>query len=468
MKNDCALILAAGDGLRMKSSKPKVLAQVLFKPMLDWVLDKAHESGLENICVITGHQSKLIEERLPAHVRSIEQKERLGTGHAILQARAFIEKFGNGNVLILAGDAPLVDTRTITAALQLHKQAQNSATLISALLDDPKGYDRIVRGKDGRIVKVVEEDEATQDEKAIKEVSSGAYWFKAKALLIALDRLEEANISPQSTKGREIHLADTIEYLREIKMDVTAFEARLPYIVMGADDRIQLAALNEIARKAELDRHRANGVSIPIADGVIIGPGVEIGPDSLILPGTIIKETSKIGSDCVIGPNSYIENSTIGDGVTLNNTQCRDSQIGNDSTLGPFVQIRPGSKIAQGAHIGNFVEIKNSNIGRDVGISHLTYVGDSDLGEGVNLGCGTVTVNFDGKDKHRTVVEDGAFVGCNSNLIAPLTVGKNAFIAAGSTITKDVPADALAIARTRQEIKKGWVKSKKPYRLQHK
>ncbi len=467
MKKDCAIILAAGDGIRMKSAKPKVLAEVLFKPMLDWVLDRTLESGIDEICVVTGHMSQSIEERLDKKIKTVMQKERLGTGHAVLQAKDFISDHGGASVLVLAGDAPLVDAQTISAALHFHKQAQNSATIIAARVDNPHGYGRIVRDDRGRVMKIVEERDATDEQKEINEVNSGAYWFNAQALLVALEQLKKTQSTLAKQKGKEIYLTDTIEILRGINMDVTAFGARTPDIVLGANDRVQLAQLNQIARDSELNRHRQNGVSIPISDGIIIGPDVEIGEDSLILPGTIIRGHSKIGKNCVIGPNSYIEDSQIGDNVELNNTQCRDSKVGADSKIGPFVQLRPGSVIDARASVGNFVEIKNSNIGTDAKISHLTYVGDSDLGDDVNLGCGTVTVNFDGKTKNRTTIEDGAFVGCNSNLIAPVTIGKNAFVAAGSTITKDVPADALAIARSRQEIKKGWVTSKKPYKRQY-
>lgn len=467
MKKDCAIILAAGDGVRMKSSKPKVLAEVLFKPMLDWVLDRTIESGIDEICVVTGHMSQNIEERLDKRIKTVMQKERLGTGHAVLQAKDFISDHGDANVLVLAGDTPLVDAQTISAALHFHKQSQNSATIISARLDNPHGYGRIVRDDRGWVMTIVEEREATDEQKEISEVNSGAYWFNAQALLIALEQLEKSHDILVKNREKEIYLTDTIEILRGINMDVTAFGARTPNIVLGANDRVQLAQLNTIARDSELDRHRQNGVSIPISDGIIIGPDAEIGEDSLILPGTIIRGQTKIGKSCLIGPNSYIEDSQIEDNVELNNTQCRNSRVGEASKIGPFVQLRPGSVVAARARVGNFVEIKNSNIGTDAKISHLTYVGDSDLGDDVNLGCGTVTVNFDGKTKNRTTIEDGAFVGCNSNLIAPVTIGKNAFVAAGSTITKDVPADSLAIARARQDVKKGWVISKKPYKRQY-
>ena len=467
MKKDCAIILAAGEGTRMKSVKPKVLAEVLFKPMLDWVIDRTRESGIEDICVITGHMSESICEHLGEGIEKALQTERLGTGHAVLQAKDFIARHGEADVLILAGDAPLVDAQTIMSALSLHKQAQNAATVISAKVDNPFGYGRILRDDRGALLKIVEERDATDEEKAICEVNSGAYWFKAQALLAALENLQIFRQRPAQAKTKEIYLTDTLEILLGLHLTVMAFGARTPHIVLGANDRVQLAALNEIARREELNRIMLSGVSIPCADGVIIGPDVEIGTDTTVLPGTILRGKVKIGCGCTIGPNTLIENSTVSDYVVLNSVQCCDSVIGKSAQIGPFVRIRPGSTIDEDVHIGNFVEIKNTTVGRETKIAHLSYIGDSDVGSEVNIGCGCATVNYNGREKQRTVIKDGAFVGCNTNLVAPVTIGKNAYTAAGSTVTEDVPDNALAIARARQVNKKDWVSAKKPYKRQH-
>ncbi len=468
MKNNCAIILAAGEGTRMKTSKPKVLAEVLFKPMLDWVVDRTRQSGVENICVITGHMSESIVTHLSEGIETAMQHERLGTGHAVMQAKDFIARHGDANVLVLAGDAPLVDAKTITTALKLHKRTLNAATLISANVENPFGYGRILRGRNGELLRIVEERDATDAQKTITEVNSGAYWFKAQALLTALDQLQTSHKMSPDSKSKEYYLTDTIEILLKLNLGVTAFSARTSHVVLGANDRVQLATLNEIARLEELNRHMLNGVSIPCADGIIIGPDVEIGADTTVLPGTILRGKITVGTGCTIGPNSLVENSAIGNNVHLNATQCYESSVANGAQIGPFVRIRPGSTIGECVHIGNFVEIKNSSVGRETKISHLSYIGDSDVGSDVNVGSGCATVNYTGKEKYRTVIKDGAFIGCSTNMVAPLTVGKDAYTAAGSTITEDVPDSSLAIARARQINKKGWVDAKKPFKRQHK
>ncbi|HZK39102.1 MAG TPA: bifunctional UDP-N-acetylglucosamine diphosphorylase/glucosamine-1-phosphate N-acetyltransferase GlmU [Clostridia bacterium] len=468
MKNNCVIILAAGEGTRMKTSKPKVLAEVLFKPMLDWVVDRTRQSGVEDICVITGHMSESIVTHLGEGIETAMQHERLGTGHAVMQARDFISRHGDADVLVLAGDAPLVDAETITTAHQLHRRTSNAATVISAKVDNPSGYGRILRDTSGALLRIVEERDATDAQKMITEVNSGAYWFKAQALLTALDQLQTMHKLSPDSKGKEYYLTDTLEILLELNLGVTAFGARTHHVVLGANDRVQLAQLNEIARREELNRHMLNGVSIPCADGILIGPDVEIGADTTILPGTILRGKVVIGAACTIGPNSLIENSTIGSKVHLNATQCYASSVADGTQIGPFVRIRPGSAIGEYVHIGNFVEIKNSSIGRQTKISHLSYIGDANVGSDVNVGSGCATVNYTGKEKYHTVIKDGAFIGCNTNLVAPLTIGKDAYTAAGSTVTEDVPDSSLAIARARQINKKGWVDAKKPFKRQHK
>ena len=465
MEKNCAIILAAGEGTRMKSSRPKVLAEVLFKPMLDWVVDTTRQSGTDDICVITGHMSETVVAHLGEGIETAVQHQRLGTGHAVMQARDFITRHGDANVLILAGDAPLMDTETILCSLDFHQRGQNAATVISAKVENPFGYGRILRDEKGTLTCIVEEKDATDAQKTITEVNSGAFWFKGSALLTALDRLQaQGNISP---KDKECYLTDTIEILAELYFDVAAFLARTSHVVLGANDRIQLAQLSEIARREELNRHMLGGVSIPCADGIMIGPDVEIGAETIVLPGSILRGKVTIGTCCTIGPNALIENSTIGNKVHLNATQCSESTVADGAQIGPFVRIRPGSAIGECVHIGNFVEIKNSSVDSETKISHLSYIGDTDVGSDVNVGCGCATVNFNGNEKNRTVIKDGAFIGCNTNLVAPVTVGKDAYTAAGSTITEDVPDSSLAIARAKQVNKEGWVDTKKPFRRQH-
>ncbi len=462
MNTNCAVILAAGEGTRMKSSKPKVMAEVLFKPMIDWVIDAAKKGGVNDICVVTGYRRDILEEHLDNKYDTVVQQERLGTGHAVMQAREFLLSHKDGNVLILNGDAPLMDSDTIHNALDHHIELDNSATVITANVADPFGYGRIVRNEKRLIEAIVEEKEATDEQKEITEVNSGAYWFRCSDLLKALDEIVK-----QHQEGKEYYLTDAIEIIIKSSKRASAFKAKSSDVVLGANDRAQLYELNEIARKAELIKHMKNGVSIPCIDGIIIDPDCEIGADTQILPGTIIKK-SVIAEGCVIGPNSLLDHATIEADVELNSTQVYSSIIKRGTHIGPFVRIRPDCIVGEDVKIGNFVELKNANVGEKTSIAHLTYIGDADFGKNINVGCGCATVNYNGRDKNRTIVGDNAFIGCSTYLVAPVEVGDNAYTAAGSVITENVPADSLAVARSRQVIKKGWVTSKKPYRWQKK
>lgn len=463
MGRKCALILAAGEGRRMKTSKPKALAEVLFKPMIDWVTDAAIAGGVDDICIVTGHGREALEAHLGGKFSTVEQKELLGTGHAVMQAKEFIKAHTPGDILILNGDAPLIDAKTISTAFEYHSSHKNAVTIISAKIDNPTGYGRIIRNKDKCLKKIVEENDANNAEKMINEVNSGAYWFNCSILLESLEGIIEMHDKKQQA---EYYLTDAIEVILEKNLNAVAYEAGDPDAVLGANDRVQLQKLNEIARRKVMNDLMIEGVSIPYADGVIISPGVKIGVETEILPGTIIKGKTVIGENCIIGPNSFIEDSVIGDNVTLNNTQCYSSTIKNGTSIGPFARVRPDCVIGEDVKAGNFVEFKNANIGDRTSVSHLTYIGDADFGTDINVGCGCATVNYNGKEKNRTKVDDHAFIGCSTYLVAPVSVGKNSYTAAGSVITEDVPDDALAIARSRQTIKKDWISRKKPYKWQ--
>ncbi|MCQ2471348.1 MAG: bifunctional UDP-N-acetylglucosamine diphosphorylase/glucosamine-1-phosphate N-acetyltransferase GlmU [Clostridia bacterium] len=464
MNSVCSVILAGGEGTRMKSSKPKVMAQVLFKPMINWVISAAQGGGVEDICVVTGYRHEILEEHLDGKCATVFQSQRLGTGHAVMQAKDFIKEHIDGDVLILNGDAPLMDSETISNALQFHKESGNCATVISAKVANPFGYGRIQRSDDGLLQKIVEQKEATEEQKKIDEVNSGAFWFSAKALLSALDTLAENH----TDASKEYYLTDAIEIILSKGGKAAAFTAKTADVVLGANDRAQLYELNEIARKQILVKHMKNGVSIPCIDGVIISPDAEIGADTQILPGTIIKGNCTIGKECEIGPNSLIENSVVHDGVELNSTQVYSSEVKAGAHIGPFVRIRPDCVVGENVRVGNFVELKNARIGEKTSVSHLSYIGDAEFGKNINVGCGCATVNFNGRDKNKTIVGDNAFIGCSTYLVAPVEVGENAFTAAGSVITEDVPKDALAIARSRQVVKEDWVNKVKPYRWQKK
>lgn len=456
-----AIILAGGKGTRMKSDEPKVMCKVIFEPMIKYVIDAVKQAGVQNICVITGYKHEIVESYLEAVDSSIEtalQEPQLGTGHAVMQARTFISNHKDDDILILNGDGPLMDEGTINKAFDYHKENDNAITLISAIADDTKGIGHIKRDENGTLLRIVEDKDATPEEKEIKESNAGVYWFKGEQLLYALDNITNNNVQ------NEYYLTDSLEILIAKGENAGAYVCENNEAVLGANDRKQLNDLNTIMRRNINDALMVSGVDIPCTDGVMIGKNVKIGGSTQILPNTIIIGDTVIGDNCVIGPNTYIDNGTIGNDVILDNCKILDSTVEDGVDCGPFVKVRANSVLKKGVHIGNFVEVKNSVVGEGTKSAHLTYIGDSDVGAGVNFGCGTVTCNYDGKTKTRCVIGDGAFIGCNTNLIAPVEVGEKAYIAAGSTITNDIPDDALSIARAKQVNKEGWVSKKKPYK----
>ena len=407
--NNGVIILASGDGRAMKSKKPKVMGEVLFTPMIDSVISAVRKAEIQDICVVTGSEYDYLSCYLADTVTLVCP--------SLVQSTDFIKEHAEGNIIILSGDTPFIDSGTISDTLALHRAENNDVTLIS---EDAVGY-----------------------------------CFGAGILYSALEKL---------ISKKEYTINDIVNEVTTAKGKSGFFCPFNPVISLSADTKNQLRRLNDIARNEILEKMMASGVDIPCKDGIIIGPDCKIGADTKILPNTVIHGNVTIGEDCVIGPNSYIYNAEIGDGVSFNNAQIRNAKIMNNADIGPFVQIRPDAVIGDNVHLGNFTEVKNSVIDTGTKVSHLTYVGDADVGKDVNFGCGTVTVNFTGKTKHRTVIKDNAFIGCNTNLVAPVTVGENSYTAAGSTITEDVPDNSLAVARQRQTNKEGWVKEKQPYR----
>lgn len=457
----CAIIMAGGKGTRMKADCPKVMCNVIFKPMISYVIDAVRGAGVEDICVITGYRHNEVEDYLNSVDSSIKtalQEPQLGTGHAVMQAREFISAHMDDDIIVLNGDAPLVDADTLNKAYEYHKSNENSITLISAIVEDTNGIGHIQRDENKKLLRIIEHKDANEEEKKINESNAGFYWFNAKDLMYALD-----NITNQNAQN-EYYITDSLEILINAGKNAGAYVVENSEVVLGANDRKQLNGLNTIMRKNINEGHMLNGVDIPCTDGVIIGKDVKIGNSTVILPNTIIIGNSVIGDGCTIGPNTYIDNSEIGNNVQLDNCKILDSTVEDDVDAGPFVKVRAGSVLEKGVHIGNFVEVKNSTVGEGSKSAHLTYIGDSDVGKNVNFGCGTVTCNYDGKVKSRCKIGDGAFIGCNTNLIAPVEVGDKAYIAAGSTITDSVPENALSIARARQINKEGWVEEKKPYK----
>lgn len=456
MEKTAAVVLAAGEGKRMCSNRAKVLHEVLYKPMIDWVVDQTFEAGIENLCVVLGCNGNEVEEHLKSRKLKLSiasQQERLGTGHAVMQALDFLKSEAPDDVLVLNGDAPLIFGQMIKMFYFEHKNRGNDITVLTAVADNPFGYGRIVRDNRKNVTEIVEEKDASPAERDIKEINAGAYWFKTQVLLDSLSELKNEN------SQHEYYLTDAVKIIAGKGLICGTYIADMKYIA-GANNRKQLLELNDIARKMVFERLFDSGVTIMDTSGVSISPDAEIGMDTVVMPGTIIKGRTKIGSGCVIGPNSLIDNCTIGNNVVFNSSQARDSEIRDGVTIGPFANIRPNCVLDNNVHIGDFVEVKNSNIGKGTKVAHLTYVGDSDVGGGVNFGCGVVTVNYDGVKKSRTVIGDDAFIGCNTNLVAPVKVGNRAYTAAGSTITKDIPDGALSVARSRQQNIDGWADNK--------
>lgn len=451
MEKASALILAAGDGKRMKSKHPKVLCRVLFRPMVGWVADACRAAGLESLCAVLGAGAEEVRPVLPESCVVAMQHERLGTGHAVMCAREFLEQRRGENVLILCGDAPFVSSRLIEQSYHYHCGKGNAVTVISARVAEPFGYGRILRGADGSLEAIVEQRDATEEQKNITEINSGAYWFAVDALLEALEKIGCSN-----SQG-EYYLTDAVAAVRLAGKRADAFMAEDADAALGANDRKGLQKLNEIARRRVLDRLLADGVDIPCEDGVIVDARATVGRDTTLLPGTIIEGATIIGEDCTIGPASRIENSTVGSGCVVDNTVILDSVLEDEVKIGPYCRVRPGSRLCRRVKIGNFVEVKNAVLGEGTKSAHLTYIGDADIGANVNFGCGVVVVNYDGWQKHRTTVGNNVFLGCNTNLVAPVKVGDNAYTAAGSTVTRDVPPDSLVIARAPEVLKEGRV-----------
>jgi bifunctional UDP-N-acetylglucosamine pyrophosphorylase/glucosamine-1-phosphate N-acetyltransferase len=443
------IVLAAGLGKRMKSGLYKVLHPVCGKPMVGHVVDRLEEIGADRIVAVVGHGAEAVKEYLGNRAEYALQPEQLGTAHAVMQAAPLLKE-EDGISIVLCGDTPLISRKTIVEAVEKHRVSGAACTIVTAVLDDPAAYGRIIRGSDGSVEKIVEFKDCTPDEAAVREINTGTYVFDNRLLFEAVGRVSNDN------RQGEYYLTDVVAILKRDGHRIEGYVLEDASESIGVNDRAALAEAERLMRIRINRSHMLDGVTIIDPDHTYIDAGVEIGRDTVIRPGTHLAGSTVIGSGCVIGPNTEVTDSRIGDGVTISHSVLVKCRVESGAAVGPFAYIRPDSQIGEGVKIGDFVEIKNSLIGKGSKVPHLSYVGDASIGEGVNIGCGVITANYDGVNKHRTTVEDGAFIGSNVNLIAPVTIGKGAYVVAGSTITGDVPADSLAIARARQTNKEGY------------
>lgn len=446
-----AIILAAGKGTRMKSDTPKVLHKVCGKPMLGHVVDNLRASGVDDVYAVLGHKADVVQAHFRDSFKTVIQEEQLGTGHAVMQFESQLEA-ELGQTVVICGDTPLISDETIRGFIDHHNQTGAKATVLTATTENPHGYGRIIRNTAGTVENIVEEKDATDEERRVEEINTGTFVFDNKALFNALKLVTNDN-----AQG-EYYLPDVLKILREQNETVEAFACENFSETIGINDRVALAQAEETLRETINLKHMKNGVTFIDPKTTYIDKDVVIGNDTIIHPNVTIGGQSKIGSNVTVSSGSEIVDSEIGNNANIRQSVIHQAVVGDGSNVGPFAQLRPESKLGQNVKIGNFVEVKKSSLADEAKVSHLSYIGDATVGENTNIGCGSITVNFDGKDKHQTVIGSDSFIGCNSNLVAPVTIGDRSFIAAGSTVTDEVPDDSLAIARTRQTTKKDYYK----------
>lgn len=453
--NLAAVILAAGKGTRMKSAISKVLHPLAGQPLVAYPLQLTQQLGCSPTVMVVGHQAQQVQDQCAKdNVTFVTQHEQLGTGHALKITQDALQDF-SGTLLLLCGDVPLLRHETLQQLLAEHAESGAVVSVLTTLMDDPHGYGRIVRSDDN-ISCIVEEKDATEAQKQINEINTGIYAFEAPLVFEMLQ-----SVGNQNAQG-EYYLTDIIALARERGDKVQAVILDDACESMGINDRVQLAQAATILRQRINHGHMVDGVTLIDPATTYIDAQVTIGADTIIHPGVHLRGTTTLGNNCTIETGAVIDSCTIGDNSYIKaGSALEQSTLGEHSTIGPMAHLRPGTVLCGNNKIGNFVETKKAVIGLRSQASHLTYIGDAELGEDVNLGCGTITCNYDGVNKHKTVIEDGVFVGSDTQFIAPVTIGRNSLIGAGSTITKDVPADSLALSRTEQKIIAGWNKGKK-------
>ena len=452
------VILAAGLGTRMKSATIKILHKAAGRPIIDYVLDLASELCPKPPIMVVGYQREAVQKSVGSRARFAVQEQQLGTGHAVLQAAPEIEAGGvaGKRILILSGDVPLTRQETLQRLLDEHDKSRNALTLLTMRLDDPAMYGRILRDPSGVVLRIVEAKDASEDEKRIHEVNAGIYVFDGGLLF---DHLR--NLSNQNAQG-EYYLTDLLAVLREGGHRVGALVVDDPVEVLGVNSRAELAQVEGEIQRRVVDKLMRDGVTFRNPSTVVIDSTVSIGADTVIYPFVTLEGSTQIGEGCVIEPGVHLVNVRLGDDVHVKTgTVAEDAIIEEQASIGPYAHLRPGTQLGRRVKVGNFVETKKAIFGEGAKASHLSYIGDAEVGADVNIGAGTITCNYDGVKKHKTVLEDGVFIGSDTQLVAPVRVGRGAYVGAGSTITKDVPPDALALSRTPQRIVEGWATRRK-------
>jgi bifunctional UDP-N-acetylglucosamine pyrophosphorylase/glucosamine-1-phosphate N-acetyltransferase len=453
------LVLAAGKGTRMKSSRPKVLHPLGGIPLLHHVLRTAAALSPSSIVVVVGHEADAVEHAVAGipTVSCVRQEPQLGTGHAVLQGEALLAG-RHGTLLLLSGDVPLLREDTLRSLYRHHAATAAAATVLTTELADPTGYGRIVR-ENGRIVRIVEQRDATPDEQVVREINTGVYAFDLAPLFGALREIATGN-----SQG-EYYLPDLVSIYRRRGLVVETLSVSDPDEVRGVNTQAELAALAGRIRAERVAALMAGGVTVLDPATTYVDVDVEVGADTLLHPNVHLEGRTRVGSRCEVHAGTRVVDSTVEDGVVLrNHCVLTQAHVGPGAVVGPFAHLRPDSILGEAAHVGNFVELKKTVLGPGSKANHLAYLGDATIGEGVNIGAGTITCNYDGVHKHRTVIEDGAFIGSDSQLVAPVRIGRGAYVGAGSSITKDVPPDALAVARAGQIVKAGWAARKRAER----
>lgn len=455
--NIAAVVLAAGKGKRMKTETPKVLHKVAGEPMITHVLRAAASVSAEPVIVVVGHNGEQIEDHLNSNghqVITAWQEKLLGTGDAVRSALPHIPD-ETEHVLVLCGDAPLIKHATLRHLIDSHLERKPAITMLTAVFDNPQGYGRVIRDRDGFVQQIVEEVDATKEQKKIKEINSGTYIFDFKVLKEGLENLESKN------NQNEFYLTDVIKYAVSRGYRVDAIKTDDPQEILGVNSRKELAMANRILYMRNAERLMDNGVTIVDPESTYIECSCEVGQDSVIHPGTFLRGKTVIGKRCQIGPACDVADSVIGDDVEMSRCVVIQSQIESGVKIGPFAYLRPGTVVRKDAKVGTFVELKNTTVGEGSKVPHLSYMGDAEIGAGVNIGAGSITCNYDGYEKHRTIIEDEAFIGSDTMFVAPVRIGRGAFTGAGSVITDDVPDESLGIARARQVNKENWAKKRR-------